>query len=70
MHPCCKHGSTQPFGARMFDFDGLNGLLGTPELLERGRRYEGNDQISDAKKPGRASGENESDNGKDDFEDF
>jgi 2-methylisocitrate lyase-like PEP mutase family enzyme len=51
-----KHGSTQPFGARMFDFDGLNGLLGTPELLERGRRYEGDDETSDTKKPGRASG--------------
>ena len=51
-----KHGSTQPFGARMFDFDGLNELLGTPELLERGRRYEGDDQISDTKEPGRASG--------------
>ena len=33
------HGSTAPFRARMFDFTGLNQLIGTPELLERGRRY-------------------------------
>ena len=33
------HGSTAPFRARMFDFTGLNGLIGTPEMLERGRRY-------------------------------
>ena len=51
-----KHGSTQPFHARMFDFDGLNELLGTPELLERGRRYEGSDQAISAKESGRASG--------------
>jgi 2-methylisocitrate lyase-like PEP mutase family enzyme len=51
-----KHGSTQPFHARMFDFDGLNELLGTPELLERGRRYEGDDRTVGAKEPGRASG--------------
>jgi 2-methylisocitrate lyase-like PEP mutase family enzyme len=50
-----KHGSTQPFGARMFDFDDLNGLLGTPELLERGRRYEGDDETLGAKETGRAS---------------
>ena len=34
------HGSTQPFHERMFDFDALNRLIGTPEMLERGRRYE------------------------------
>ena len=34
------HGSTQPFRDRMFDFDALNGLLGTPEMIERGKRYE------------------------------
>jgi len=33
------NGSTAPFGARMFDFDGLNRLIGTPEMLERGRHY-------------------------------
>jgi 2-methylisocitrate lyase-like PEP mutase family enzyme len=35
------HGSTAPWRERMLDFDGLNALLGTPELLSRGRRYEG-----------------------------
>jgi 2-methylisocitrate lyase-like PEP mutase family enzyme len=34
------HGSTQPFRERMFDFDELNGVLGTPEMIDRGKRYE------------------------------
>jgi 2-methylisocitrate lyase-like PEP mutase family enzyme len=34
------HGSTQPFRERMFDFDQLNNLIGTSEMLECGRRYE------------------------------
>ncbi len=34
------HGSTGPWRDRMLDFDGLNALIGTPELLARGRRYE------------------------------
>jgi len=33
------HGSTAPFRARMFDFTGLNQLIGTPEMPERGKRY-------------------------------
>ncbi len=33
-------GSTQAFQDRMLDFDGLNNLIGTPELLARGKRYE------------------------------
>jgi 2-methylisocitrate lyase-like PEP mutase family enzyme len=33
--------STEPFRARMFDFDALNRLIGTPEMLERGKRYAG-----------------------------
>ena len=33
------HGTTEPFRARMFDFDGLNRLIGTPEMLARGERY-------------------------------
>ena len=33
------HSSTDPFRARMLDFDALNRLLGTAELLERGKRY-------------------------------
>jgi 2-methylisocitrate lyase-like PEP mutase family enzyme len=35
------HGHTGPWRERMLDFDGLNALIGTPELLARGRRYEG-----------------------------
>ncbi len=34
------HGTTDPFRARMFDFTALNALIGTPEMLERGKRYE------------------------------
>jgi 2-methylisocitrate lyase-like PEP mutase family enzyme len=34
------HGTTGPWRDRMLDFDGLNGLIGTPELLATGRRYE------------------------------
>ncbi len=36
-----QHGSTAPFAAQMLDFDGLNRLIGTPELLARGKTYEG-----------------------------
>ena len=35
------HGGTGPWKERMLDFDGLNALIGTPELLAHGRRYEG-----------------------------
>ena len=35
-----QHGTTLPWRARMLDFDGLNRLIGTPELLESGRKYE------------------------------
>lgn len=35
------HGSTTPWRDRMLDFDGLSALLGTPELLARGRDYKG-----------------------------
>jgi len=34
------HGTTLPFRDRMFDFDGLNGLLGTDAILRAGRAYE------------------------------
>ncbi len=36
-----EHGTTRPMQDRMLDFDGLNALIGTPELLATGRRYEG-----------------------------
>ena len=35
-----QHGSTTPWRDRMLDFDGLNAVIGTDELLEQGRRYE------------------------------
>ena len=34
------HGSTEPFRQRMFDFDALNRLIGTPAMLARGKHYE------------------------------
>ena len=36
-----QHGSTKPFAGEMLDFDGLNMLIGTPELLAHGKQYEG-----------------------------
>ncbi len=33
-------GSNRPFADRMLDFDGLNAELGTPGLLDEGKRYE------------------------------
>lgn len=33
------NGSNQPFSDQMFDFDGLNTVLGTAEILDKGRRY-------------------------------
>jgi len=35
-----KHGTSEPFRSRMLDFDGLNELIGTPEMLALGKRYE------------------------------
>jgi 2-methylisocitrate lyase-like PEP mutase family enzyme len=34
------HGTSEPFRNRMLDFTGLNELIGTPELLAAGKRYE------------------------------
>lgn len=34
------HGTNAPFSDRMFDFTALNGLIGTPDMLARGRAYE------------------------------
>jgi 2-methylisocitrate lyase-like PEP mutase family enzyme len=36
-----QHGSTEPFRGRMHDFDSLNAVIGTPEMLARGKQYEG-----------------------------
>jgi 2-methylisocitrate lyase-like PEP mutase family enzyme len=41
------HGSTEPFRPRMFDLDALNQLIGTPDMLARGKQYEA---ASDSKK--------------------
>jgi 2-methylisocitrate lyase-like PEP mutase family enzyme len=34
------NGSNQPFGNQMYDFQGLNQVLGTDEMLAQGKRYE------------------------------
>ncbi|WP_076998244.1 oxaloacetate decarboxylase [Variovorax sp. KK3] len=36
-----RHRTTQPWRDRMLDFDGLNAVIGTPELMATGQRYEG-----------------------------
>jgi 2-methylisocitrate lyase-like PEP mutase family enzyme len=41
------HGSTQPFRDRMFDFSELNSVIGTPEMIERGRRLGSNEPEQD-----------------------
>lgn len=47
-----RDGSTAAFRDRMFDFDALNALIGTPEMLTLGRRYEaGPGAGSDAMQP-------------------
>lgn len=35
-----EHGTTQPYWDRMLSFRALNELIGTPELLEEGKRYD------------------------------
>jgi 2-methylisocitrate lyase-like PEP mutase family enzyme len=35
-----SHGSNEPYRNRMLDFDGLNELIGTRELLALGKKYE------------------------------
>ena len=34
------HGTTAPFAKNMLDFERLNSLIGTPDLLARGKKYE------------------------------
>ncbi len=36
-----QHGTTAPYRDRMLDFDSLNALIGTPEMLALGKRYHG-----------------------------
>jgi len=38
------HGSNAPFAGRMFDFDGLNAVIGTPQMLALGARFDGGGQ--------------------------
>jgi 2-methylisocitrate lyase-like PEP mutase family enzyme len=38
------HGTTLPWRDRMLDLDGLNALIGTPEMLAQGKRYEPGDK--------------------------
>ncbi|MEO0910802.1 MAG: isocitrate lyase/phosphoenolpyruvate mutase family protein, partial [Pseudomonadota bacterium] len=38
-----KHGSNKPFSDKMFDFDGLNEVIGTTETLKAGARYDTDD---------------------------
>lgn len=35
------NGSNAPFADRMFDFNGLNAVIGTPEMLATGHRFDG-----------------------------
>ncbi len=35
-----RHGTNAPFADRMFDFRALNAVIGTPAMLDLGRRYE------------------------------
>ena len=39
-----RTGSTAEFAARMLDFQQLNALIGTPQMLDLGRRYEGGEE--------------------------
>jgi 2-methylisocitrate lyase-like PEP mutase family enzyme len=40
-----KHGSNTPLANQMFDFDGLNNVIGTPEMLALGQRYDGKSKV-------------------------
>jgi 2-methylisocitrate lyase-like PEP mutase family enzyme len=35
-----RHRTTQPWRSQMLDFDALNQVIGTPELMREGRKYE------------------------------
>jgi 2-methylisocitrate lyase-like PEP mutase family enzyme len=35
------NGTSEPFRNRMHDFDGLNEVIGTPSMIELGKKYEG-----------------------------
>ncbi len=44
------HGTSEPFRARMLDFEGLNDVIGTSELLAFGKQYESPALPSESKK--------------------
>jgi 2-methylisocitrate lyase-like PEP mutase family enzyme len=44
------HGSNEPYRNRMLDFNGINELVGTPDMIALGQRYEAD--ATAAKKPG------------------
>ena len=46
------HGSSESFRTRMFDFNALNSLIGTPEMLEHGKQYETAASVPKIKKVG------------------
>jgi 2-methylisocitrate lyase-like PEP mutase family enzyme len=41
VHSLKQAGSNTPFADRMYDFDGLNAVLGTPDMLAMGKRFDG-----------------------------
>lgn len=43
-----QHGSNAPFASRMHDFNTLNALIGTPEMLERGQSYAAFEELDGA----------------------
>jgi 2-methylisocitrate lyase-like PEP mutase family enzyme len=45
-----RHGTTAPFRNRMLDFAALNELIGTPEMLEIGQRYDPEQMARDVKR--------------------
>jgi 2-methylisocitrate lyase-like PEP mutase family enzyme len=46
-----RGGSTLPFRDRMLDFDGLNAVIGTPELLAQGKQYDAANAAAPRSKP-------------------
>ena len=48
-----EHGTTEPLHSRMLDFTHLNELIGTPDMLALGKRYEAPAAAPDGKKGGR-----------------
>jgi 2-methylisocitrate lyase-like PEP mutase family enzyme len=46
-HSLALHGTNAPFAGRMFDFRALNAVIGTPAMLDLGRRYERGDGAGD-----------------------